>query len=232
MPKPSAIITTVASLMNDTAQTKYTNAAVLPYFNLALNILQEIFELNGIPVTHKTSPAVITIKAGVDKIGFDTTPALPSDLIEIEQLWESTFGLNQWIPMVKKDFLPHVLQNNTTISQFLIYAWKDEHLEFIAANADIDIKIDYVGSIFKTPIKIVNVDVNIPIVNIETYLDFETAALCAMFIAENETRAMVLNGQAGEALSRALGIPVKGMQSIFTRRRPFRSAFKRRGIRS
>lgn len=229
MPKPSAIITTVAALMNDTEQSVYTNEACLPYLNLALGILQEIFELNNIPVTNKTSTAIL-VKAGVNKIGFDTTPALPSSLVEIQELWESPVGQNQWTRMNKEEFIPHYLQDNTSINQFLIWVWKEQAIELIAANADNQIKLDYIGSIFNTPILIINIDVNIPIINIQTFLEFQTAALCAFFVAENESRYTVLNGMSGEALGRALGIPVKGMQQILTRRRPFRAAFKRRGV--
>lgn len=229
MPKPSEIISTVASLMNDTAQSVYTNTACLPYLNLALDELQETFELNGIPVTNRTSAAII-VPSGYSRIGFDTTPALPKDLIEIEQLWESTSGLNQWIPMIKKEFLPHYLQDNTAISQFLIWAWMNNRIELIPANANNDLKLDYIASIFLTPIVIANINVDIPLINIKTHLEYKTAALCAMFIAENETRAISLNGLAIAALDRALGIPIKNMQSVITRRRPFRSSFKRWGI--
>src|SRR5665213_3868171 len=88
--------------MNDYKQSVYTNIAVLPFLNLSLDELQELFEQNNIPVTNATS-AAITIPAGTDRIGFDTTPSLPSDLIEIQQLWESTTGLNQWTPMDKRE---------------------------------------------------------------------------------------------------------------------------------
>lgn len=228
MPKPSAIITTAAHLMNDSAQTEYTNAAVLPYLNIALNILQETFELNGVPVTNKTSIA-ITVPDGINKIGFDTVPSLPFDLIEIKELWESGEGLEQWIPLRKKDFIPNSLTTST--SSFRIWAWKNEHIELVAASSALDLKIDYIGSVFRTPILIANIDVNIQMTNIQTFLEFQTAALCALFIAENETRAMALGGEAGSALSRSLGIPIKGMQSIVTRRMPFRAGYKRmRGL--
>jgi len=229
MPKPSEIITAVASLMNDSAQSLYTNASVLPYLNLSLDELQEIYELNDIPTTKETS-APITVKAGVSKIGFDTTPALPSDLIEILQLWESTTGLNQWTPMDKKEFLPHYLENNTTISMFLIWALEHGDINLIPANADNDLKIDYIASMFNTPIQIEDINVNLPFTNVKTYLEYKTAALCAMFIAENEERALALDSLTGSALSRALGIPIKGMQSVVTRRRPFRFSYKSRRV--
>ncbi len=228
MPKPSEIITTVAVLMNDYTQSNYTNTACLPFFNLALDELQELFELNEIPVTYETS-AAIPIKAGINRLGFDTVPAFPSDLIEIRQLWESPSGLDQWTVVVKRDVIPHYLQDNTTISQFLIYALEGGRVKLIAANADNDLKIDYTAKLFNTPILIKDINVNLPFVNVKTYLEYKTAALCAMFIAENESRALSLDSLTGTALSRALGIPIKGMQSIITRRRPFRASFKRRG---
>jgi hypothetical protein len=229
MPKPSNIITVVSGLMNDSEQSVYDNTACLPMFNLALDELQEIFELNDIPVTHDTS-AAITIKAGINRLGFDTMPAFPSDLIEIRQLWESTSGLNQWTPMDKRDTIPHSWENNTVISSFVIWTLEGGRVKLIAANADNDLKIDYIGSLFNTPIVIKDIDVNLPFTNVKTYLEYKTAALCAMFMAENPERATALDSLAGTALTRALGIPIKGMQSIITRRRPFRSSFKRRGV--
>lgn len=229
MPKPSEIISTVANLMNDYSQSLYTNAACLPFFNLSLDELQEVFEQNGIPVTNETS-AAIAVKSGVSKIGFDTIPALPSDLIEIQELWESQSGLDQWTRVDKKEFLPHYLQDGTSISQFLIWSLQKGRIELIPANQDNDLKIDYTANMFNTPILIKDINVNLPFTNIKTYLEYKTAALCAMFIAENETRAMALDGLAGTALNRATGIPIKGMQSVVTRRRPFRFNYKHKGV--
>lgn len=228
MPAPSTIITTVAGLMNDAAQTQYTNAVCLPMLNLALDSLQETFELNGIPTTNKTS-ALINVPLGTSLIGFSTTPALPSDLVEIQELYESDEGLNQWgSPLARREFIPHHLQDGTAVSRFGMFAWKNNQIELIAASVDIDLKLDYIASIFNTPVLIGNINVDIPIPNIKSFLEFKTAAFCALFIAENETRAMALNGEAGLALDRSLGISVKAMQFIPTRRRPFRAGFKSR----
>src|ERR1035437_4628629 len=215
--------------MNDSDGAVYTNAACLPFLNLSLDELQEIYELNGIPITNETS-AAIRIPKGVNRLGFDTTPALPSDLIEIQQLWESPFGLDHWTPMVKKEIIPHYLEDDTAISMFLIWALEKGRVNLIAANTNIDLKIDYTASLFNTPIALRDINVNLPFTNVKTYLEYKTAALCAMFIAENESRAMALDSLTGTALSRALGVPIKGMQSITTRRKPFRSSFKHRGM--
>lgn len=225
---PSQVIQTAATLMNDPQQFEYTNEVCLTYLNLALSVLQENFELSNIPTTNNTSVPIL-VKAGVFRVGYDTLPALPSDLVEIQQLWESQVGQNAWIPMVKNEFLPHYFQNNQLINQFLVWTWEGGRIRLIPANQDNQIKIDYIASLF-VPVKIATIDVGLPFVNIGTYLDFKTAAFCAMYIAENETRAISLNGEANDALSRSMGISVKGGQSIVTRRMPFRASFKRRGI--
>lgn len=229
MPTPASVITAAATLMNDAAQQRYTNIAVLPYFNMSLDILQEIFELNSIPITNEHTPGVIAVPAGISSIGMTTTPPLPADLIEIQQLWESPAGLSQWTPMNKREFIPHYLEDGTTISQFLIWSWEGGFIRLIAANAAIDLKLDYTSFIFNTPIDISAINVNLAFTNIKSYLTYETAALCAMFVGENPERFTALNNFAADALNRSLGIPIKGMQSIVTRRRPFRASYKRRG---
>lgn len=229
MPTPAEIIDMAASLQNDTAQDVYTDAACLPYFNMALRELQEIFELNNVPVTNQVS-AVLPVAAGVSTIKYQgTVPLIPSDLIEIRRLWESPTGLNQWTEVFEKEFIPQYWENGNTISQFLIYAWIANEIKLIAANADNDLKIDYMRSLFSAvPIGAVEMELGVHFKNIFTYLGFETAALCSMFIGENETRASALEQKANASLNVSVGISTKGRQSIVTRRRPFRSSYKRR----
>lgn len=227
MATPNEIIDAVSALQNDTAQAVYTNAACLPYLNIALDDLQEIFELNNVPTTNETS-GTIAVPANTSSIGFDTTPALPANLVEIQELFESPTGQDIWTPITKKEFLTNTILGTTKLTTFGVWAWINQEIRFRSSSIPIDIKLDYIQSIFPTPISINAIDVNIPIRNVKTYLGFKTAALCSMFIGENETRAMVLDGLAGGALQRSLGISVKGRQSIVTRRRPFRAAFKRR----
>ena len=227
MPTPSQIIDMAASLMNDTNQSLYTDAACLPYLNMALNELQENFELNNIPITNDTS-TTLNVPLGTSVIGAATTPPLPTDLIEIQQLWESPEGLNQWIPMTRKEFLPHNLES-VIVSNFGIWAWIEQEIKLIAANVDIDLKIDYVKYLFSTPIVIGAIATNLPVMNSISFLGYRTAALCSQFIGENPTRAVELNRLAQDSLDRSIGISTKGKQSITTRRKPFMAGYKSRG---
>lgn len=232
MPTPAEIIDTVASLMNDTAQTVYTDSAVLPYLNMALRNLQEEFEANNIPVTNAVSTA-INVPAGVSVIRFPETgqaqvlPQLPVDLVEIQQLWESPEGETQWIPLTRREFIPLYIESQN-VNQFLIWAWINQEIRVPAANADIDLKIDYIASMFKK-IEAPQLTINFPFINIHSYLGYKTAALCSRYIGENSSRAEALEMEAEVAMNRSMGISTKGRQATINRRRPFRAGYKRTG---
>jgi len=214
-----------AALLNDAAKSLYTFAAQIPFLNLALQELQEIFQLNEVPVVDTTS-AVITIPDGIDKIGFGGTnedPKLPDDLIEPQILYERESGVDPYTLMGKLNSLPRQLEG-TEISQFINYVWQSQEIRFLPANRDNDIKIDYIRDLF---VAIVDENSVINVINAASFLEFRNAGLCAFFIGENKTRADDLNGFASLAIDRATGISTKGRQAIFTRRRPFRSAYKK-----
>lgn len=224
-----------ASLMNDPAQSEYTNAKLLPFLNMARNELQEVFELNEIPVTHETSE-IINVLEGETAITFAPDPPivgvdyLPSDLVEINRLWMSQEGQNNWVPITKKEYLTQdELSNNSEVSYFLVWAWMNQEIRLLPANVDLDVKIDYIKYLFAI-LEEADLSDDITLINVATTLQYRVAALAAEFLAENITRANSLNANASSALDRSLGISTKGKQSIMTRRRPFRASWKRRGI--
>lgn len=223
----STVMNAAAAAMNDSARVTYTYAAQLPYLRMALQELQEYFELNSIPVTEDVS-AVIEMDAGQTTIVYNGVgvPTLPSDLINPKQLWESGRGLDQYIPMTKLQFLPQNWGGVQT-SQFIYYVWQKQQIKVLAANQDNDIKIDYVRDLFPD---IPNIDENsqINVINASSFLAYRTAALMAELIERNKPSADALNGFAGLALDRATGIESKGKQSIVTRRKPFRQGWKNR----
>ncbi len=214
-----------AALMNDQDRAVYTDAVLLPYLNIALSELQEIFELNNIPSTSVTS-ATIAVPAGTSLIGFLTVPALPTDLVEIQQLWESQTGQNNWTPMGKREYLTAAIVGSTQLSMFGVWAWLDQQINLRAANTPLDLKLDYIQNLF-AEITIGLVGTNNAVINTDTFFQYRTAALAAEFIEENISRADKLNIYGVSGLERSLGISVKGKQSIAVRRRPFRAAFKR-----
>lgn len=230
MPTPDitagSVMDAAASLMNDTNKQVYTYTAQLPYLKMALQDLRKKLQLDNIPVTNETS-AALSVTAGTTAISFITSPALPTDLIEIQRLWERSSSSYPWTPMVRKEFLPHYLEGQT-VTQFLIWSWIDNEIKVLESSADIDIKIDYI----KQLLDLSSIDQNsvIGVINVDSYLQFRTAALCARFIAENETRAQSLDNEAITAFDILTGIESKAAQSITTRHRPFRAGWKSRGL--
>lgn len=219
-----------ASLLNDTARTNYTYAAQSPYLRIALQELRELFELNSIPVTQLTS-AVIPMDAGDTEIVYNAavgTPGLPNDFVEPQQLWERTRNINPYTPMTRRDYLPHSLEG-VEISQFIYFVWQDQKIIVLPSVQNNDIKIDYIKQLFPDAGATVDENTQINVVNAATFLEYRTAALCAEFIERNLTSANGLNSYAVLGLDRVSGISSKSKQTIMTRRRPFRSGYKRRG---
>ena len=221
----STVMDASASLLNDTAKTVYTYAAQIPYLRIAMNELQEKYQLNGISAAEQTS-AVIQVNAGQTTITFNAvvTPALPDDLIEPLKLWERNRGIDPFIPMTHVEFLPRYMEGAPT-SQLVWWTWLNQQITFLPSTANNDVKIDYIKTLFP---QLVDENSIINVINARSFLEYRTAGLCAEFIERNMSSAQGLNTYAVLALDRALGIGVKGKQSIQTRRRPFRQAYKRR----
>lgn len=219
----SEVMDRAAALLNDTALTVFPYAAQIPHLNIALDELQESLEQNNVGVTNSTS-SIFIITAGAIDIGGSTGPALPTDLIEIQQLFERDSGTSEdFIGMTRTEFLPQY----TVLTDWLIYwSWQNQIIRFIGATSNRDVKIEYVANNL-TPVTSANSVINI--INAKSFLAYRTAALCAEYIGENKSRADDLNVNASLAIDRMLGINTKGKQSISIRRRPFMSAYKSRG---
>lgn len=207
-----------AVYLNDPAKTNFTYAVLMPYLNTALQILQEYFELHSIGTTQQSS-ALLNVPAGTVRVAFSgTTPLLPSDLIEPAQVWEKREGTDGYVPITKRNYLPHSLEG-VDVSYFGVYTWNGQALEFLPSNLDIDIKIDYIKELFA---QITDEDDVITLVNARSFLEFKTAALAARFAGANPTRANELDIEAENAKEVISGINIKGKQNIATRRKPFR----------
>lgn len=224
----SSVMNTSASLLNDSVRSVYTYTAQLPYLKLAIQELQEHFVLNGIPSTEQVS-AVITVPLGTVVVGYNgvlPTPTLPSDMVEISQVWERAFGTDLWTPMIRRDRLPVDTGNEN--SSFNVYTWQDQKIKLVRTNRANELKLDYLRQLFPDNNTITQ-DTQINIINGASFLEYRTAALCAEFIERNGTSAVGLNSYASLAIDRATGIGVKSKQTIMSRRRPFRSGYKRMG---
>lgn len=213
-----------AVLLNDSTLSSFTYVAQIPYLNMAIDELQEILEENNVPITNKVS-SILSIVVGITTINSTTTPALPTDLIEIQALYERLSGTtDSFLPMERREFLPEI---TTITSELQYWAWIGEEIKFIGANTNRDVKIEYVASKITAVTSSTN---TIAVINSKSFLAYRTAALCAAFIGENPNRSAELNVHAQNAIERMVNISTKSRQAIVTRRRPFMASYKNRGF--
>ena len=216
-----------AALMNDPAKTDYTYTAQLPYLNMAIDELVESLEESNSSPTNMTS-GVITIPVGITKITPVEHPDLPHypfDMVEIQEVGERGQGSSDpFIALGRREFLQGFPPNQS----LMFWVWEDQQIKFNPNGAlgAREIQLKYVRQAFA---QAANELSPVGAINSRSYLSFKTAAFCAYFIGENETRAMVLDAQAEKSLDRILGINNKGRQQMMTRHRPFRASYKARG---
>lgn len=219
-----------ASLMNDTAKTVYTYTAQLPYLNMALNELEEHFQIANMPVTNAESVPIVVPVGTTEITAFDGTgagpvPNYPQDLVEIEGLSERLSGTTDaFIPLVKRNFLPH---SEVQTESLLFWSWEGQKIKFIGATTEREVKLNYIRTLFP---EVTDPATVLGVMNARSFLHYRTAALCTQFIGENASRAEELNNLAVLAIDRVTGIGVKSRQIIATRRRPFMAAYKRRSF--
>lgn len=216
----SIVMARAALHLNDVSQAVFTNTVLLPFLQVAWDELAEVFEENNNPATNETSTTSVVTTVMTD-IGGSTGPALPTDLIEIQTLYERTNGSSEsWQEMIPKTFLPPFVVKSTSL---VYWAWMGQIIQFIGATTTRQIRIDYTGLVFNT---LSGPTSAIAIFNSKNFLAYRTAALAADEIGENPTRAASLNSNAGSSLSRISNIVVKGQQNTPVRRRPFQASFR------
>jgi hypothetical protein len=210
----------VGALLNDPSLTRFTFIKQLPYINMAYSELSEQLEYTSVSFV-KESSAVITVPQGQTDIGGASGLKVPSDLVSPVAVFEKQNGAStEFIRMNPIDYLP---KTDTLTNAFIHWMWTNQTFRFTGATCPIDIKIDYIANRF-TPIG--GPTDQIVVFNARSFLGFRTGGLVAEYIGENPDRANSLNGNAGISMDRLLGIFVKEMQAMQTRRRPFRSGYK------
>src|SRR5262245_29549493 len=124
----SEVMDLAAAALNDVDRTTYDYDTQIPYLKLAMQELQEIYELNSLPVTEQSSSA-IPVNAGVTELRFNapSQPRLPDNMIEPQQLWQRNENIFPWIPMQRREFIPWNLEGVET-SYLPCWVWQDNKI--------------------------------------------------------------------------------------------------------
>ena len=227
-----------ANLLNDPNKTDYTYKVMLPYLNLAIEEYSDLLVESNHTFANITSsdwPAVpIIVTAGSNTLtppeyippsGTPPYANYPLDLIEIQEIGERVSGdLGAFRRLPRREFGERYPPTNSLI--YWIFERGFIRFNLNGANVDIEVEIKFM---YQGVTYAADENTQINVIGARTYLAYQTAALCARFIGENETRAQILELKASESADRSLNISNKGRQEIMTRHRPFRAAFKSRG---
>jgi hypothetical protein len=206
------VLTEVKALLNDPEGYVYGETALLPYLRKALRDLQNKLIANQIQVAYEVT-GVVAYVANATSLA-----SPPTDMLFPIALHEKTVGSTElWTPMFKQEWEPDSLP--TTMLRY--WVWREELIQFLGATQNRSVRIRYVKSLTA----IADSNTVIPIVNSQSYLASQTAALAALFIGENPTRALVLNGEAREHMAEMVGTGVRRMQDLPVRR--LRNRFRR-----
>jgi len=240
----------VANLLNDPARTDYTYAVQIPYLNMAIEQYSDLMAEANTPLTNMTSYhysfTPIVVKAGDNFIVFpeyeqpgvptDRWARLPPEVIEIQEVEERPWVPRPLIPELQAESAKYGTYTRLPRKEFVevrpvtsslqYYVFQNSIIRTNPANIDVEVAIKY---IYQGVPYVSNENTVINMIGSRTYLSYKTAALCAMFIGENETRAAILETEAEKAVDRAIAIGNKGRQQIVTRHKPFRAAYKMRG---
>jgi hypothetical protein len=209
-----------ALLLNDPEMAEYTYPRCLPFLNMAIYELNDHLVESNVSVVNQVTPPIPVTK------GENYVANLPLYLAEIQEVAERQLGSNAaFIALPRKEF-PDILPVTNSL---LFWCWQNQRVIFnpSGAIASMEVQIKYMN----VPLRVAT-DENsvIGTTNATMYLTYKLAALLAMYVGENESRAAALHEQAELALERVIGISNKGKQQIMTRHRPFRAGYKMRSF--
>lgn len=204
----AAPIALAQSLLHDASGINYTTAKLLPLLAKAYRELQVKMTKAGISVTREAS-GTQTVTAGT--VLLSDGAGLPNNFLYPIELKERGSTSENWSPVTESNWEPDFAQGIS----LRYYAFREEQIHFVGATTDRLLYMRYWKSLTPitadtTPLEIADCDV---------YLASRLAAIAALVIGENPTRADALNNDAAILWEDLKGIRTKGRQSLPVRRR-------------
>lgn len=203
--------------LNDANQQIWTDAVLLPYLKEAHKDLLLVLWLNGIPVIKEKSAAInVTAVSGL-------VVTLPTDLIEpisLKERLQTSTSVNDYVPMVEKDFEPDITQTET----LRYWAWREETIALVGATTNRTVLLRY----YKSIATITGASDSLGFIFAEAFCGPQTAAYAAGSVGNTSLASELLwvnsgnLGVAGGKLDMILRANIKGMQNLPARRLPYR----------
>lgn len=219
IPTQAGIRTRTAWLLNDTAQTIFTNAVIDPAIDQAYLELQSAFIVNGIRfnLTSRSTITVTPTLTGTKTIGIGVIPAdivWPISIHEGPDDGTDADG-NPDFKLMTKVFDYKMLPDRAKSSEQTYDYWAWEAANIIMPKCTINrrLTIQYMADFPAITSQ--------PPINSLVFLGYRAAAIAAKVISEDDDRAGPLNDSAQAELDSLIAINIQSQQSVPVRRRPY-----------
>lgn len=204
----AAAISLAQTLLHDPNGTNYTSAKLIPLAQKAYRELQLKLTRAGISVCREQS-ASQTVTAGTTAL--TDGGGLPADFIHPIELKERGSASEAWSPMIEQAWEPDTDMGST----LRYYAFREEQIHFVGCTTDRLLYMRYWKGL--TPITATTTPLGI--LDCDVWLASRTAAIAALVIGENPSRADALNQDANLLFEDLKGMRTKGRQGMPVRRR-------------
>jgi hypothetical protein len=211
MPLVAGTILTDArtGLLNDPNGAIYPDTPMYAVINKAYSELQTKMVALGLPADREISTP-ITVPTGTVSLGEGAL--LPADMLQPYWIGEKTVGSSlKYEDMTELDWEPDIIQQTT----LRYWAWREEQIKFPGATLDRQIIIKY----FKSLGTVTGVNSPIAVLNSQAWLSQRSAAIAALTIGGNPSRALALNADLVAIWDDLRSALVKKMQTLPVRRK-------------
>ena len=203
----SELLTEAKILLNDAQGLTYTDAKLIPLLQKAYRELQQKMRRAGIGVTREQTDE-INIDAGVDTLSEGA--GLPPDIISPISVHEREDENQEWVELRKLDWVPLNDPSQSPGS----WAWREEQIKLYPSISSRQVLIRYNKSLPKIISEISPIQIS----GAETFLASRCAAIAALVIGENESRALALDIDARDGMIEFKATRVNSTQSNPVRR--------------
>lgn len=199
-------VTLARGLLNvsDAIPKIFTDAALTPYVQLAIEDLKDATGLTDLPVHNEVFVGTVNALA-------TTLASPPTDIITPLFMEEKAASDVLYIPMVQKEWEPNTEPGDT----LHYWTWREETIVFVGCKTVRTVRLRYSKDLTAFS-ALAN---NCPISTAKNFLAKKIAAYAAAAIGENYTRAEWLNAQAEISLDKVIRKSVKAKQGMPVRRR-------------
>lgn len=168
--------------LNDPGGAIYPDVSMYPVINKAYKDLQMKLNAHGIPTAKEVSEPII-VTAGTTRLGDGA--GLPAGFITPIWLGERAVGSTlRYADMTERSFEPNINQS-TNLSY---WTWREDELKFVGSTQDREVLIRF----WKALGSVVGENSVISIPNSEQWIAQRAAAIAALTIGGNPTRASAL----------------------------------------